>query len=187
METIVSARDGTRVVLRRYRLDDEEGLFEAVRESIPELGAWMFWCHPGYSRGESRAWLEKREGEWELGSSYDFAMVDAESGRLLGGCGLNGVSRVHRMANLGYWVRTGATGRGIATGAARELARFGFEELGLSRIEVVVATGNTNSQRVAEKVGAVREGVLRNRLAVGNRLQDAVMFSLVPGDRKGAG
>ncbi len=173
------------MLLRRYRMEDEDALFEAVRESIPELAEWMFWCHPGYSKDESRAWLERRDAEWEQGSSYDYAMVDAESGRLLGGCGLNAVNKLYRMANLGYWVRTGAARRGVATAAARALAELGFQELGLTRIEIVVATGNAASQRVAEKVGAVREGVLRNRLQVANRLQDAVMFSMVPGDLKG--
>lgn len=180
---IVQAGDGARVVLRRYRAEDEEALFEAVRESVRELSEWMFWCHAGYSKEESRAWLEKRDAEWEQGASFDFAMVDGASGRLLGGCGLNAVNRICRMANLGYWVRTTSAGRGVATAAARALATFGFEELGLTRIEIVVATGNAGSQRVAEKAGAAREGVLRNRLSVGNRLQDAVMFSLVPGDR----
>lgn len=177
---IIVAGDGARVVLRRYRAEDEEALFEAVRESVAELSPWMFWCQPGYSREESRGWLGGRAEEWEQGRSYDFAMIDEARGRLLGGCGLNGVSRVNRFANLGYWVRSTETGRGIATAATRALAELGLGELGLARIEVVVATGNTASQRVAVKAGAVREGVLRNRLAVGNVLQDAVMFSFVP-------
>jgi ribosomal-protein-serine acetyltransferase len=62
------------------------------------------------------------------------------------------------------------------------VARFGFEELKLNRIEIVVATGNHRSQKVAEKVGAVCEGVLRRRLMVRETIYDAVMFSLVPAD-----
>ena len=58
----------------------------------------------------------------------------------------------------------------------------GFEDLGLVRIEIVVPTGNAASLRVAEKVGARREGVLRSRLLVGDTPEDGVMFSLVPGD-----
>jgi hypothetical protein len=51
-----------------------------------------------------------------------------------------------------------------------------------NRIEIVVATDNHKSQKVAEKVGAVREGVLRRRLMVRQNIYDAVMFSLVPTD-----
>ena len=71
----------------------------------------------------------------------------------------------------------------MATAAARCLAAFGFRQLGLLRIEIVVATANTASQRVAEKLGATCEGVLRNRILVRDRVHDAVMFSLIPSDR----
>jgi RimJ/RimL family protein N-acetyltransferase len=86
------------------------------------------------------------------------------------------------MANLGYWVRTSATGHGVATTATRLAARFGFEELGMQRIEIVAALDNIPSQRVAEKSGAKREGVLRRRLLIRGESLDAVLFSLVPED-----
>jgi ribosomal-protein-serine acetyltransferase len=101
---------------------------------------------------------------------------------LLGGVGLNFINRVHQVGNLGYWVRTSAAGQGIATSAARGMARYGFEEVGLHRIEILAAVPNIASQRVAEKAGAVREAVLRNRLLIGGKSQDAVMFSLIPED-----
>jgi len=86
------------------------------------------------------------------------------------------------MGNLGYWVRTTAAGRGIATQAARLMARFAFEQVGLHRVEIVAAIPNIASQRVAEKTGAVREGVLRNRLLIRGVSQDAMLFSLIPSD-----
>lgn len=70
----------------------------------------------------------------------------------------------------------------MATTATLLLARFGFSEFELNRIEFVVATGNKASQRVADKVGATREGVLRNRLVVRDKVYDAVIFSLIPQD-----
>jgi hypothetical protein len=78
--------------------------------------------------------------------------------------------------------RAGCTARGVATAATHLIVRFGFEVLGLTRVEIVVDVDNGPSLRVAEKVGAVREGVLRNRLVTGDRVSDAVMFSLVPED-----
>jgi RimJ/RimL family protein N-acetyltransferase len=61
-------------------------------------------------------------------------------------------------------------------------ARFGFEQLGLQRIEIVAAVANVPSQRVAEKAGARREGILRNRLLIRGESLPAVLFSLVPED-----
>jgi len=95
---------------------------------------------------------------------------------------LNFINRVHQFGNLGYWVRTSATGRGVASRASRLVARFAFAELGLHRIEILAAVPNIASQRVAEKIGAVREGVLRKRLLIRGEPQDAVMFSLVRED-----
>lgn len=119
---------------------------------------------------------------WAQGTAYDFGLIEGERGRLLGGCGLNTLNRDNRFANLGYWVRSSRTRQGLATAATRFVAAFGFTEPALGRIEIVVATGNTASQRVAEKVGAVREGILRNRLVVRDQVYDAVMYSLIPQD-----
>ncbi len=79
-------------------------------------------------------------------------------------------------------MRTSKTKLGVATSATLLLARFGFDDLKLNRIEIVVAKGNKPSQRVAERVGAFREGILRKRLVVRDRVYDAIMYSLIPGD-----
>jgi RimJ/RimL family protein N-acetyltransferase len=83
------------------------------------------------------------------------------------------------LANLGYWVRTAWTSRGVATAAASLAAEFGFEELLLDRIEILAALGNKPSQHVAQKLGAHKEGILRNRLVIHGRAHDAVVFSLI--------
>src|SRR5712691_5832046 len=84
----------------------------------------------------------------------------------------------HRFGNLGYWVRTSATGRGVARAAVRQLADFAFRNTELVRLEIVCAVGNQRSQRVAERAGAVREGVLRDRLLLHGQAVDAIMYSL---------
>ena len=177
----VELSDAT-ILLRPYRQQDADALYEAVRESVAEVSPWLPWCHENYSIEESREFVSTRgksaaDGEW-----YSFGVFDKESGKFLGGVGLNFINRVHMMSNLGYWVRSSAVGRGVATSATRLAARFGFEELGLHRIEIVAAVENIASQRVAEKAGALREALLRKRLLIRGESQDAVMFSLVPED-----
>ena len=165
--------------VRRYRADDVEPLYEAARESITEIYPWMDWCHPLFNRDDSKAWVESREQDWNVKGEYSFVIYDTTSGIFLGGCGINQISQGHRFGNLGYWVRSSATRNGAATAATRLLAKFGFEELKLNRIEIVVAVGNRASERVAEKAGAMKEGVLRRRLMVGKRIHDATMYSLI--------
>jgi RimJ/RimL family protein N-acetyltransferase len=168
--------------LRPYRPDDIEPFREAALESAAEINPWMPWCHAEYTHGEAVAWVQSRPTAWERDEEYSFVIADFRTDRLLGGCGLNQIDRLRLRANLGYWVRTSETGRGLATAATRLLARFGFEDLGLQRIEIVAAVNNRGSQRVATKAGATRECIARNRLRVHERQTDAVRFSLIPSD-----
>ena len=170
------------VRIRRYCTEDIPHLFEAARESVNEMFPWMSWCHPDYSIAESNAYIVSREAAWNQKSDFDFAILDVKTGRFLGGVGLNQFNRDHSFGNLGYWVRSSSTGRGVASTAARLAAQLGFEDLGVERLEIVVALGNVASEKVAEKMKAKREGVLRNRLLLHDRPHDATMFSLVPAD-----
>ena len=170
------------VLIRPYRQEDAIALYGAVRESVSEVSLWLPWCHQNYSIQESRDFIGSRELASQGAEWFSFGIFGKDDGGFLGGVGINFINRVHQMANLGYWVRTSATGRGIATMATRLAARFGFEELGLHRIEIVAAVGNLPSQRVAEKAGATREGILRKRLLIRGESLDAVLFSLVPED-----
>jgi RimJ/RimL family protein N-acetyltransferase len=170
------------LVLRPFCEEDASALYEAVRESISEVSPWLPWCHENYSIEESREFINSRELLSQGGEWYSFGIFAQDGGRVLAGVGINSINRVHQMANLGYWVRSSAAGRGIATGATRLAARFAFEQLGLQRVEIVTAAANIASQRVAEKAGARREGILRNRLLIRGESLDAVLFSLVPED-----
>ena len=170
------------LLIRRYREEDATALYEAVRESISEVSPWLPWCHQNYSIEESREFIGSREIATQGGEWYSFGIFETAGGKFLGGVGINFINRVHQMANLGYWVRTSAAGRGVASAATRMAARFSFEQLGLRRIEIVAAVANVPSQRVAEKAGARREGVLRRRLLINGESLDAVLFSLVPED-----
>ena len=119
---------------------------------------------------------------WKGGVQFALAITDAQNGEFLGGTGLNHINYQYRLANLGYWVRTSATGRGIATAAARLAGEFGVRCLRLLRAEIVVAVGNQPSLRVAEKVGAVKEGILRNGLTLNDGPNDVAIFSFIPED-----
>ncbi|HET7747132.1 MAG TPA: GNAT family protein [Vicinamibacteria bacterium] len=166
--------------LRAHEAADAEALYAAVRESAAELSTWMPWCHPDYALSEAREWTSSRQALAEQGLEYSFAIVDT-AGTFLGGCGINQINRVHRFGNLGYWVRTTATGRGVATSAVVSLADWAFGNTDLVRLEIVCAVENERSQRVAARAGATREGVLRERLSIHGRSHDAVMYGITRG------
>lgn len=173
---------GPTVVLRPPVDDDVDAVWKAVDESVAEVSAWMAWCHDGYRLEEARAWVAGTRLARAEGRECSFVVTGAVDGGVLGACGLNHLDTANRRANLGYWVRTTATGRGVATEAVALVARFGLTVLDLARIEIVAAPANLASQRVAEKIGATREGVLRNRFWFNGESVDGVSYSLIPAD-----
>jgi RimJ/RimL family protein N-acetyltransferase len=112
---------------------------------------------------------------------HPFAIVDAQTGELLGSIDM-GVNAM-RTGHIGYWMAAEARGKGTCTAALRALCRWALDDLALERLELLTDPENVGSQRVAEKVGFRREGVLRSHLLHRDgRRRDSVMFSLLPGE-----
>lgn len=172
----------TIVTLRPFRIDEAEQLYQAVRESLIELKPWMSWAHDRYSPQEAEDFIRITRARWEQDTLYAFAITDANTGEILGGCSLSHKHPVYHYCNVGYWVRTSQHGNGIAGRAAKLAARYGFEYGRIIRAEIVIAMSNTQSRRVAEKLGAHYEGILLNRMVVGRAVYDAHMYSLIPQD-----
>lgn len=171
-----------RLVLRCAVPADAAEHYAAARESIVECGRWLSWCVPQMRLEDSEAWIAKCRDAWSKGEFYGFYSFERETGRFVGCCGINELD-VHRLrGNLGYWIRTSRQGMGFATECAPAVARFGFERLGLQRLEIVAAEGNVVSRRVAAKVGAKEECLARNRLRIHGVQHNAYVFSLIPGD-----
>ena len=173
------------ILLRPFRVTDAAPMYDAARESIGQLRAWMTWCNSNYQFRDAENFVSQCEAAWERGGHYSFAIVENHTQQFLGSIGLSQLNLTHRCGNVGYWVRDSAAGRGIATAATRLLARFAFQELGLCRLEFLIAAGNMASQRVAQKAGAKFEGLLRNRLRLNGTCHDAALFGLVAGARSG--
>jgi RimJ/RimL family protein N-acetyltransferase len=164
-------RDGS-LDLRPWREDDVPAIHAACQD--PELLRWLPLIPRPYTLEDARAFVAEPDGP------YSFAIE--EDGRLAGSIAMR-VDEQNATGNLGYWCVPEARGRGVVTRALRLLCRYGFDELGLGRLELITDPDNHASQRVAEKVGFRREGVLRSHLLhPDGRRRDSVMFSLLPGE-----
>lgn len=172
------------VAIRPIELGDAEAICDAMAESKAELGRW--WPTGGVeltTAEAERARIAERIESRAKGTAFAFVIFDARNGEFLGRCGINFIARDPGFANLGYWIRTGRRGQSIAPAAVRQVARFGFEQRGLVRLELVIDVENAASIRVAEKAGAVFEGVLRSRVVgPAGEPRPARMYSLVPAD-----
>jgi ribosomal-protein-serine acetyltransferase len=157
---------------------------EAVLESAAALQGTVPWWRADATVADQEAWARFAADAWEQGTLYAFVILDG-AGRVLGACSLEGVDRQRSWANLSYWVRTSAAGRGVARTAARLAGGWGVGPLGLDRVEISMVTTNVASRAAAAGSGAVAEGVLRNKARWAGRSYDMAVFSFVPADFAG--
>ncbi|WP_203996876.1 GNAT family N-acetyltransferase [Virgisporangium aurantiacum] len=178
-DIVLSTGSVALVPLDAGHLDD---MWAAMTESAGALRGTMAWWRDDQTKNDIAAWTSYAESAWQQGTLYAFSVVDAAGGRYLGACSLENVDATRASTNLSYWVRSSATGRGIASGAARRLARWAVDDLGLARVEITMVATNAASIATARKSGAVFEGRLRNRARWSGESHDMMVFSFVPRD-----
>lgn len=157
--------------------DDAPAIALAVHETLEQLRPWMPWASESYAVANALDWVRGLVDP----SEHRFVVVDDDDA-VLGNCGINRIDALNRTANLGYWLRSAATGLGHATRATRLVASYA---LGLDEVELVsieMSTRNEASRRVAERAGATYEGVLRSRLVLQGERHDVHVFTFVEGE-----
>jgi RimJ/RimL family protein N-acetyltransferase len=90
-----------------------------------------------------------------------------------------------RTAEIGYWLGRSFWGRGVATEAVRAATLYAFDQLGMHRVFAVPFGRNPASTRVLEKVGYVREGILRRSAIKDGELIDQILYAAYDDDRLG--
>ena len=152
-----------RLTLRPMRGSDAEDMYRYARRlDVTEYLLWL--PHPSQSYTEK--YLKYIEQRYRLGDFYDWAIVDKQSGHMIGTCGFTRFDCPHNIGEIGYVLSPEFHGKGLGTEAASRVLSFGFEVLGLHRIEVKFMQGNTASLHVAEKLGMRFEGYRRDGMLV---------------------
>jgi RimJ/RimL family protein N-acetyltransferase len=170
------------VLLRPWTDGDVSAIAEACRD--PEITRWIDDIPAPYTRADARAYVATCRRGWKDGSLWAFAVTDATTGAVLGSCGIAWQDLPHGVAEIGYWVRAEGRGRGTATRAVRLASAWAFEQGEVQRLQLRADVLNTASQRVAERAGFRREGVLRS-VRYSRRQQrrvDFVMYSRLAGE-----
>jgi ribosomal-protein-serine acetyltransferase len=161
-----------RLIVRPYTPDDRDQLFRAIDESRESLLPWLPWASVTHTDPDdtaaligrfnriARTWPMIDEERDTIG--YLWGVFERETGRLVGGTGLNRLVPGTATAETGYWVHTAHRRRGIATEALRASLSWSFMPqgeggFGLRRIVIFAATVNTPSIGVPEKLGLRRE------------------------------
>lgn len=155
-----------RLILRGMRVSDAEDMFEYARR--PSVTQYLTW-NPHTDPDETREYLTYVGQRYRTGDFYDWAVVDRESGHMIGTCGFTSFNCPHDTAEIGYVLNPAYQGKGLATDAVRRVLDFGFDELGLHRIEAHFIEGNDASRRLMERVGMTFEGYARESMRIKGR------------------
>jgi len=161
-----------RLKLRAYREDD-------IAELLPLIGTrevaatTLRIAHP-YTEQDARAFFALAQDPDKLW----LAITLRADGRQIGGIGLR-LEPQHQHGELGYWLGLPYWGQGYATEAAREMLRYGFEELGLHRIFASHFKQNPASGRILKKLGMRYEGCQREHLRKWDQFVDSELYGIL--------
>ncbi|WP_329331338.1 GNAT family N-acetyltransferase [Streptomyces sp. NBC_01454] len=181
-----------RLVLRPLEEADVPALADMMNDEL--VAAWTAVPQP-YTRAAARSWVAGyAPAERTAGRGIDFAVTEFLTQRLVGVVQLSNTDWRLRSTELSYIVASWARGEGYASEAALATAQWVFHDQKFERLELRTAAGNTASQQVAQKVGCISEGVLRNAFIARSRTEDGgwtdiridlIVWSLLPEDLDG--
>jgi RimJ/RimL family protein N-acetyltransferase len=170
-----------RLVLRCYDPIDAPLVKDAVDSSIEHLRPWMPWAQAPTSLDETVALLRGFRAKFDLDQDWIYGIFAPDGSQVVGGAGLH--PRVAEGGlEIGYWIRAGHTGAGLATEAAAVLTRIAIEIRAVDRVEIHVDPANAASLAVPRKLGFREEATLRRRLPPvipSGQPGDEVVFSLL--------
>jgi ribosomal-protein-serine acetyltransferase len=160
--------------MRLWREEDAEEVFGLLDRNRERLREWLPWVDDIERSKDELAFIRSssEKGEAEM----DFGIFVGE--RAAGGIGLH-VDRPQLSAMIGYWLDAEHEGKGLVTLATEALTRYAFEELGLHRVWISVDEDNASSRAVPERLGFVREAILRDDSYLAGRFRDKVIYGML--------
>jgi RimJ/RimL family protein N-acetyltransferase len=167
------------LTLRPPARRDLPGVLAARRD--PETARWFGVPQP-YTEEQALTHIERNvPRRWARGAEAVFAIADPGDG-YVGSVDLRIAPEDPAVGEVGFLIVPGARGRGYATAAVRAVCGWGFETLGLARIQWRAETGNHASRRVAERAGFHMEGLQRQALRIDGERRDCWVGALVRGE-----
>ncbi|MFE5396994.1 GNAT family N-acetyltransferase [Streptomyces sp. NPDC056568] len=181
-----------RLVLRPLDEDDVPALTAMMNDE--QVAAWTHVPQP-YTERTARTWIaEHVPAKRAAGRGLDLAVTEFLTQRLVGTVRLTNTDWHVRSTELSYIVAPWARGEGYASEAALATTQWLFGDQKFERVELRTAADNTASQQVAQKIGCISEGVLRNACIARVRTDgdvwtdvrtDFIVWSLLPEDIEG--
>lgn len=170
-----------RLRLRDVRNDDAPALF-AIHSDPQVMRYWSYPTWTELAQAEQKvADIQRQRREQDI---LVWAIADAQSDRLIGTSAVFALDLPQGRAEIGYSLHPDWQGRGLASEALRLILRYAFNTLQLRRVEADADPRNEPSWRLLEKLGFVREGLLRERWHVNDEICDTAFYGLLRRDFK---
>ncbi len=167
------------LLLRLLEDSHREPMWRAFEDSFDDLKKYMFWAEETRCTRNMDDFFQRMSRAAVEGTDCVYVVTLPGDDRHLGSVGLHHMAPHTRAAELGYWVWSKASGRGLATAVGARLLRLAFEELRLHRVFARHAVTNIASQKVIEHLGFVHEGTLRHYLQLEGRWVDHHTYGLL--------
>ena len=173
-----------RLTLRSFRCEDAAALHAAVIESIQELRSNMWflpWVAEEPTLESAELLCRKSAANFLLRTDLAYLVFDKVSGRLVASVGLYRTVWSLPRTEVGYWVRTGETGKGYASEGVAAVTSWALESLGAKRVELITDEQNVRSRDVAARCGFRLEGILRNVMqSPDGTLRNSCVYARLP-------
>ena len=176
-----------RLLIRSPLPGDGPEEYAAVRESFEDLVPWMPWPREHRTIEDSEAIVRRARARFLERTDLMLLLFLKGTRTLVGSSGLHRIDWAVPKFEIGYWCRTGFTGRGYITEAVRGISEFAFERLGARRVEIRCDSRNLPSARVAERAGFRLEGELRNNeVDARGAPRNTLVYAMIPEEHEAA-
>ena len=169
---------GQRVRLEPIGLQHSENLYDVGRDEV----IWRYLPRPAFlDLEDAKGWVRGCLSLLEKGERVQFAVVLPESSQAIGSTGYLDIDRPNRALEIGMtWYGVNYQRSFVNTECKHLLLKHAFEDLGARRVCLKTDSRNERSQRAIERIGGVREGVLRNHRITWDGLnRDSVYYSII--------
>jgi len=170
--------EGTYVRLEPLDIRRAEDLYAVGKEG----SIWQYMLRPALtSLTDARHWIEEAIAAASNGSQLPFSIIDKKSDRAVGSTRYLDIRPTDRALEIGWtWLGIPYQGTSINTECKYLLLQHAFEKLGAVRVQLKTDLRNQHSQRAIERIGGVREGVLRKHMILWDGYcRDTVYFSIL--------
>jgi RimJ/RimL family protein N-acetyltransferase len=168
--------DGVR--LRPLRAADAAAFFAYLRDPlVTDLTSY-----PVLSVPMVEAMIERSQGRWAAGELSKWGVALQDDDQLVGTCGFNEWSQVHRWAELGFDLAQPQWGKGLMSQAVAAVLQWTFRQDQIDRVHAFVRVDNRRSERLLERSGFMREGCLRSYRVCRGQAHDFFIYGLLRPD-----